>query len=239
MYKIAICDDDRIFCATIEKLIVEYEKKVTEKFDVAVFYSGESLYEYMVSLEVFDLIFLDIELVTVSGVEIGKLIRKNLMDEQVNIVYVSSHERYAMELFKIRPLDFLIKPVFDDDLTDVIEKGLILSERYGRMFTYKIGHEYYKKSLREIYYFRCVNREIFMVSGTECVKYYQSLEKVYELVKDYGFFYIHKSYIVNYAKIQEFSFNKVLLTNGETLSVSQGKRKEVKQIQIEWERQRI
>ncbi|MCR1841073.1 response regulator [Murimonas intestini] len=59
----------------------------------------------------YNIIFLDINLPGVGGVEIGEIIRQKMEDEMTHIVYISQQAGYAMELFKVRPLDFLIKSV--------------------------------------------------------------------------------------------------------------------------------
>lgn len=53
-----------------------------------------------------DLLFLDIELVQNNGIAVGNFIRNELEDMQTRIVYISSKESYAMQLFKVQPLDF-------------------------------------------------------------------------------------------------------------------------------------
>ena len=53
-----------------------------------------------------DLLFLDIELVQNNGIAVGNFIRNELEDMQTHIVYISSKESYAMQLFKVQPLDF-------------------------------------------------------------------------------------------------------------------------------------
>ena len=62
MITIAICDDDNYICSQIEKYILNYSKTKNIKFDIEVFYSGESLTNFIMKEHSFDLIFLDIEL---------------------------------------------------------------------------------------------------------------------------------------------------------------------------------
>ena len=55
--------------------------------------------------------FLDIEIEFMNGVQVGRFIREKLQDDNTLIVYMSSYTKYAMELFEVRPMDFLIKPL--------------------------------------------------------------------------------------------------------------------------------
>ena len=59
MIKIAICDDDKIFCDEIEEAINNYERTISSAISIEIFYSGEALIEYISDGNVLDLIFLD------------------------------------------------------------------------------------------------------------------------------------------------------------------------------------
>ena len=74
MYKIGICDDDKIFASVLEEQIYELSKEIEIKADVEVWYSGESIQNDLKKGIELDLLFLDIELVQKNGiaVEIGR-----------------------------------------------------------------------------------------------------------------------------------------------------------------------
>lgn len=92
MFKIAICDDEPIICSYIEKIIHDYSKSIAESIEVEVFFSGEELYKYLKNEINFDLIFLDIELSKLNGIDLGKKIREEMKNEIAQIVYISSKE---------------------------------------------------------------------------------------------------------------------------------------------------
>ncbi|MEL7568552.1 MAG: response regulator [Dehalobacterium sp.] len=79
--------------------------------EIEVFFSGEKLYQFICEGACFDIVFLDIELPKISGIDIGKKIRDEMHDETTKIVYISGKDSYAMGLFDVRPLNFLIKPI--------------------------------------------------------------------------------------------------------------------------------
>lgn len=72
MLRIAICDDNNLVCSQIEEYILEYQRLSFRKFDVNIFYTGEDLINFIKNDNSFDLIFLDIELGTITGIEVGK-----------------------------------------------------------------------------------------------------------------------------------------------------------------------
>jgi len=108
MLRIAICDDDHNICTQLEKIILDFQEQVMKDLEVEVFYSGESLFEHIKTEDGFDLIFLDIELERITGVEVGELLRHDLEDYTTKIVYISSKNYYDRQLFEVQPLHFLV-----------------------------------------------------------------------------------------------------------------------------------
>lgn len=137
MYNIGICDDERDTCVQITNMIQEYSKKNKVEIEVSVWHTGEALYEDLTKKIHIDLLFLDIELVSTNGIQIGKLIRNELENPDISIAYISSKSSYALELFKIHPIDFLIKPVSAQDIEDTIEEAMRLHNRNNKLFEYK------------------------------------------------------------------------------------------------------
>ena len=93
------------------------------------FFSGKELLEDIEKSGVCDLLFLDIELGDYTGVEVGKKIRSDIRYESMQIVFVSAKDNYAMQLFDIRPMNFLVKPV-------KYERVAYILEEYGRLFQF-------------------------------------------------------------------------------------------------------
>ena len=71
MYRIGICDDEIEFCTEIEEFVQKYAEKEKITVKTEIFTSGEELFETMKSENIFDLLFLDIELGGINGVEVG------------------------------------------------------------------------------------------------------------------------------------------------------------------------
>ena len=74
-------------------------------------------------------------------------------------------------------------------------------------------------------YFVRNNRKVSMFTTDGEENFYESLEEIYERVKDYGFLFIHKSYIINYRFIQVMRYDHVVMTDNEEFSISQSRRK--------------
>jgi DNA-binding LytR/AlgR family response regulator len=232
--KIAVCDDDIEICSHIENILMAILTHKFSKYEVDIFYSGEKLCKEMDRTK-YDLVFLDIELPQMNGVEIGKYIREIKKDNITQIVYVSSMQEYAMELFKVRPLDFLLKPLDEEKIGNVIDVYINLNGGMNDIFHYRKGYSENKIELYKIMYFIRNNRKISMFTTDGEETFYESLEAVYERVKNYGFLFIHKSYLVNYRFIQTIQYDRVIMADNEELSISQSRRKIIRDMYNELE----
>ena len=113
MLNIAICDDEQKIGAELEAALIDIFGKLHIEHEIEVYLAGEALYRKMEAGTHYDLIFLDIEFTKneINGVEVGRLIREAHQNNIVSIVYISWEKKYSMQLFSIRPLNFLIKPL--------------------------------------------------------------------------------------------------------------------------------
>lgn len=73
-----------------------------------------------------------------NGVEVGKKIRDQLCNETSQIVYISGKDSYAMELFDVRPLNFLIKPLQKEKIEVVVRKAIDLVDKGNQFFEFNI-----------------------------------------------------------------------------------------------------
>ena len=87
MISITICDDEPGTCSDIENIILNYTHSHAIETEIEIFYSGETLYESMEKGYRTDLLFLDIQLFEMNGVEVGKKIREQLGNEKISIIY--------------------------------------------------------------------------------------------------------------------------------------------------------
>ena len=227
--KIARCDDEIIICSQIEKILTEIFLHKSIDADIDLFYSGERLCEEM-EKEKYDLIFLDIEFPNMNGVETGKYIRKVLNNNITQIAYISSKQEYAMELFKVHPLDFLKKPLDKEQLEELIDDYITISGAQKEVFRYKKGYSSHKIEVQKIMYFVRDNRKVSMYTTEGVETFYESLESIYDRIKNYGFLFIHKSYMVNYRYIQVIKYDSVIMSDNAEFSISQSRRKQIREI---------
>lgn len=228
-FRIAICDDELSICSQLENMIIEILQDMQAGFEIEIFSSGEVLCHEL-KRQNFDIIFLDIELPRISGIDVGKYIRDELKNEIVQIVYISSKERYAMELFEFRPINFLVKPLEKENISKVLKKYFTITEQNNHLFQYKKRTEFFRIPMSEILYFENDKRKIKIRTLNSTDEFYESMENIYSMVKRHDFLFIHKSFIVNYRFIKRISYEEVIMTDDSTFPISQSRRKAIKQM---------
>lgn len=229
MLRIAICDDEKAICCQLESMLADIGENVNKSVEIEVFFSGEELCRFLFGGHKYDLIFLDIELSQINGVEVGKKIREELNDEITQIVYISGRESYAMDLFEIRPLNFLIKPLNREKIQEVIKTFLRISESNNCVFEYRNGTVGFSILLNEILYFESDGRKVNIALGYTKKSFYGKLSAVEEQLNSKDFIMIHKSYLINYRHVIEYAYDYVRMSNGDALAISQNNRKAVRE----------
>jgi len=234
MMYVAICDDETKIGAELECALIDIFDKLNVKYEIDVFFAGEELYKKMEAGEHYDLIFLDIEFAKneINGVEVGRLIRDVHQNHLVAIVYISWEKTYALQLFDIQPLNFLVKPLNHEKIEDVVRKYLRIAGLWSGVFMYKVGHDTLKTQIKDIVYLESHGRKLVLhLADGKKEGFYGSIKAAYEeQLKRFDFLFIHNSYVVNYDYVTALKIDRVFLVNSATpLPISKHRRNEVRE----------
>lgn len=238
MFKIAICDDIKSTCDEIKDIILNISKgNLSENISIDIFYSGEALISDIREEEnLYDLIFLDIELGgKINGVEVGRIIRGEMDDYITQIVYISSKNNYDRQLFDVQPLHFLQKPIDVIKIENDIKLAIKISGKENKFFELKKLRNIIKVPYKDILYFESRGREIILVSCKTQYIFYNNINSLSKMLPDF-FIYPHRSYLVNYELITCFKFEELVMSNGDVIPISRNKRKEIRNLQLMFER---
>jgi len=190
-----------------------------------------------------DVIFLDIAMPKKNGFEL-----LNMLDFMPLIVFVTAHERYALNAIKASAVDFLLKPVDIGELKKVQEKLLLIqalrkngtSESYNtvvgnlvhmlrhpgiiKKLTLPDTHGYNIVDLEDVLYLEGDdNYTSFYLNKHKKVIVSKTLKEYEEFLGDVGFFRIHKSSIINLHHLKNINKEngiEVVMSDGRTLAVS-------------------
>lgn len=239
MLRAAICDDNDVFCKILKEMIITHFTKCKLEHSIKVYHSIESIRFDLMEGNRFDILFLDIEFAKEQedGVRLAKYIREVLHDDYSEIVYVSVQEKYAMRLFETRPLHFLIKPIKEKEVVDVLEKMTRIREIRKKVFTYQSGSKRCCIELGKIVYFASEGRKVKIVcSDNKEYFFYGKISSVVQELCHNNFFSPHKSYAVNYFCVEQWGRSRLVVSNGHSIPISRNRESEVRSIQLKYER---
>lgn len=231
MINIAVCDDDLVFASKVETILYDIAKQKLIDIAVEVFSDGSELWKHISSGETFELLYLDIEMMKLNGIDLAKKVREN--DTNVIIIYISNYENYFIELFEVEPFRFIKKPVDEKIFIGYFNKAyerILQNEAYFEYKFNKIPHKTHKILTKNIMYFESCGRLILIRNKNESGKFYGKLNAVEKQLQNgkIPFLRIHQSYLVNYRFVREISFAKVVLTNNTELQISEDRQKEIR-----------
>lgn len=210
VYNIGICDDGEHICSAIENMVLDYGREKGVNIEVQVWYTGEGLCKYLKEENFLDILFLDIELFELNGIQVGQFIRNELEDRQMQIVYISGEASYAHRLFKTQPMDFLVKPVTREDVNEVLDLAFKILGDNNDKFEFQCGKDYYFIPYGEIIYFVSEGRKIKIVTQYGEKEFYGKLKDIIsDLPKN--FIMIHQSFVINQKHVLRYTYETVEL----------------------------
>ena len=235
MFHVAICDDEMELSGELKRTVIDIFTKLKIKPKIDVFHSGEDLCNKIEVGAQYELLFLDIAFAEneINGVEVGRRIRDMYKNELTSIVYISWEKEYSMQLFEIRPINFLLKPLQYDKIEHAVRTHLKISGLSSRVFTYKKGHVVVMVPVKDIVYLENFKRKVIIhFADGRKDDFYGSLKEIYQdQLKHFDFLFTHASFVVNFDYIKTLNYNQLFLLNREEpLQISPGKKDEVRQI---------
>lgn len=234
MIRIAVCDDFPETVTQVNEYLVEYQQLRDVKLDIKSFYNAEELWEYL-RRNSCDLVILDIELVKMNGVELGQLIRTELNDHTMKIVYISAKDCYDRQLFEVQPLNFLPKPIDKEKLFKMIDLTIDLLRDTERFFVFENKQGTFRIRFNDIIYFESLDHDIKIAAVSGNYEFKSSLSEVLKQLSDSRFLQVHRSYIINYSNANHIKYEEIIMSNGDAIPVGRDRRKDVRKIISEWE----
>ncbi|MCI9071940.1 MAG: response regulator transcription factor [Lachnospiraceae bacterium] len=228
MYNIGICDDGENICTSIENMLLRYAKEKTVKVEVQIWYTGEGLRDYLAQGNHLDILFLDIELFKMTGIEVGSYIRNVLDNMMLQIIYISGKTSYVLQLFKTQPMDFLLKPILQEHINHAMDMAINIIAKRKERFEFRSGKDYYYIAMGDIMYFESKGKKIKIATSHDTYETYGKLKDIVKgLTND--FIMIHQSYVINKEYVLRYTYEMVELVNGTILTISKINRKQVRE----------
>lgn len=224
MYQLALVEDERDAADALAAFIERYSRERSEEFEITRF--GNAI-DFEMCRQRFDLVFMDIQMPGINGMEAARLLRT--YDDETPIIFVTNLAQYAVRGYEVGALDFIVKPVtyfnfrmrMDKAMRHIrrnVGRSITISTRDGLRVIPFSDIEYVEVSRHDLAYHLYGEKDPFIVYG--------SLVAFEEQVSGGPFVRISNSCLVNMNHIRSVKGPALLLRSGETLYFSRSRKRE-------------
>lgn len=216
MINVAICDDEISVVDKTKKLIEEYNKY---KINIHTYNKGEELIKSDIT---FDIIFLDIDMDGINGIETAKKIRE--YDKKVKIIYVTNYTDYTYSAFGVHAFAYLIKPINKDELYKQLDEVFsYIDEENDDNIEFITCEGLVRTSVKEICYFEYQSRKVVMKTLNKSYIINKKISDVAKEMEAYGFEIPHKSFCINLYNVKSVKGYDIYMMDGSIIPLSQKK----------------
>lgn len=212
---IAVVDDEKVILEQISGLV----RKQMPDCGLDTYATGEGVLE---AARRFDIVFLDIQMNGMDGIETARRLRER--QDDIVLIFVTGNREYVFDALDLYAFHYLLKPVDENKFREVLERaaGEVAKKKEKRGLFIK------KKNLTldqaDILYIesRAKKVEIHTARSKHIIEIYATMEELEgQLGED--FYRCHRSYIVNMAHITEYDNNSITITNGDRIYLTKKK----------------
>lgn len=221
--RIGICDDNLDARLTLRAALERALERQRTEGQFFEFSSGEGLLGWFAKhVGELDLVFLDMEMGELDGMETARRLRQ--MDENLMLVFVTGFAEHVFDGYAVGALGYLMKPPAPEQLEEVLSRAasaMLGSE--PTVFVCRSGDTLYRIPKGRIAYFSSDRRQITCVTDQRSYRFYGKLDQVEEAVGP-GFVRIHQRYLVRTGAVERVEGGQVYLEGEETLPISRANR---------------
>ena len=218
-----IVDDNDIARTTL----VHLAKQVPGLSIVGEFSNAINAYTYLHS-NIVDIIFLDIEMPEMTGIELTK----NLSEKEIIIIFITSNKEYALQAFELNIADYLLKPILPARFFQAVNKAQsILDSRKENLEVTKDEFLFVRDSnitrrlkLDDIFYAEAMGDYVKFYTQEKMFAIHGKMKTAEERLPKDQFIRVHRSYIVSIGKIDTLQDGGIVI-NGTFIPVADAYRK--------------
>jgi DNA-binding LytR/AlgR family response regulator len=225
MMRLVICDDDLTDLTDLENLLLKYSAcHCGVNFEIDKFSDASLLLQNIQEEKPADLYILDIIMSEMTGIDLGREIRKN--SQKSIIIYVSSSDDFAMNAYDIHAVRYLLKPIEESRFFEALDYALAQTAPLKRpVYLVKTKKGLESIAYSEIEYIESASRrlEIHLTDGTKITSIYirKSFEvEIKEFLHSSDFICVHKSFLINLSQVRTINQNSVTMDSGVNIPVS-------------------
>lgn len=223
--RIGMCDDQKIFLKQMHQIIDKYMEFRKIPYTIVEFSGGEELLEYDLQL---DILFLDIEMTGIDGLETAKRYQVKYNNENTKIIFLTSHNELMSKGYIVKAFRFLLKPVEKEALKEAIESAI---DEFSNDDVLILNIKNYHKeiSYKDVIYLEAQNKEVLIRTTDGYERITGKMDEYEAKLQNSDFYRTHRSYIVNLLWVKEIVGSEIVLKNGERAKIGRDKIKHIKE----------
>lgn len=230
MIKIAIVDNEAFWQKECEGVLSHYALQKDLDYSVSVFDKAESFLE---DKQQFEIVFMDIEMDNMSGLEAAKIYKKRCPDGIVMLV--TTHDELSTEGYKVSAFRYIRKGKLELEMREGLDAALECLKPAEKISIVIVNKGKLEIAWKEIVFLETEKRNVWVHTTTGSYLTNKNITEMRQELEKYDFIYPHKSFLVNLNWIDKMpDKHNILLKTGQLVPVSQKKVKEIWLLVYQW-----
>lgn len=222
MIKVAVVEDDKTCSDLIVSFIKKYGRENSQEFAVTSYEDGYDIAERYDGG--YDVIFLDIEMKIMNGLEAAERIRSR--DQQTVIIFITNMIQYAIRGYSVNALDYVLKPLSYYAFSQSMKKAMnIVSREKDRFMTINTRGGIEKITISHIGWIESQGHRLtFHTEGGTSETTVYSMKDIETNLYGDGFRRCNNGCLVNLSKVMAINGNQVIMSDGTALPISRSRK---------------
>ncbi len=233
MIHIAICDDEPYMSDGLRQMTSEFFRTKNMDIMISQFTSGEQLLR---SQKEIDILFLDIQMEGVNGMETAKILRRRKF--KGFLVFITVLREMVFEAFEVQAFDYLVKPIDEKHFDKMM--GRLLSSMQGAGgagLLIQKGNESHIIPFEDIVFCEIIDRKVYVhLVSAEIIDFYDRIDHL-ETKLDDSFFRCHRSFLIHLKYLKSYKNGTAYMENGKEVPVSRLRSKEFSSVILRYMKQ--
>jgi DNA-binding LytR/AlgR family response regulator len=203
-------------------MIVQICKEENTEINNVVFSKSS---EFILTNDIYDAVFLDIEMPEMNGFDVATEINKKNRDTL--IIFTSMHNNFVFKSFEYAPFSFLRKDELNNDLRPLLKRILIKLDKNNYVIEISTSDGLISLKISDIYYIEVIQHTLIFHTENDSFYTRKPLALIEKELLNRGFIRSHKSYLVNCNKINKLDKSSIILDNTKIIPLSRSFEKSV------------
>ena len=229
--KISICDDEPDQSQYIRTLVSKWADENNIKAPIDIFESAEQFKTAQSENKHYDILLLDIQMSGQNGIELAKEIRRS--NTKLSIIFITGFTDYISEGYDVSALHYLVKPVKEDKLFEVLNKAAQNSKNNIEILAVTINRKDIFIPLHDIIYIESSLNYVNINTTKGQYKSHTALCEIETKLGD-GFFKCTRSFIVGLRYVHIITKKEIVLTTGVSVPLGRGLYQNINDAFIKW-----